>query len=222
MNIPVVGLVSNGGDDTIRFVEAIDHPVDELIVVFDGCEGEHLPSNPMVGKTTPLRVPGKIGPAACWNLVIKARMNSPNWLLAVEGVRLSPGLIGDFSSALDRDPSPGIVHASSGDFSAGCWDLFLIGDDIVGIMGLFDENLLDWEFAGADYLMRTVHRPIKKTVSLGRDYGNAPAPYNEKLSIKNHAYLTKKWGNWSACDPMFNPFGNPDFAVGYFPFIVGV
>ena len=217
MNIPSIGVSCPTGDSIADFVAGIDHPVDEVIVVFDGCKKIELPSNPMVGKTVPVALPGRIGHAACWNLIVKSRMKSPHWILAVEGVDPKGGSLSEFSSIIARDPSPGIVHASSGDFAAGCWDLFMVSDDIIGIMGLFDENLDDWEFVGADYLMRTAHRPIKKITSLGREYLNAPAHYEESTAIRQHDYLTSKWGEWKACSPHFHPFSNEDFAVGYFP-----
>lgn len=217
MSIPVIGVVCSDGASIQDFVDAIDHPVEELIVVFDGCKRVDLPPNANIGSTIPVELPGSIGHAACWNLIVKSRMKKPHWILATEGVRPCGGVLGKFASTIERDPRPGIVHGSEGDFAAGCWDLFLVSEDIVCIMGLFDENLEDWEFAGADYLMRTVHRPVKKTISLGRPYKNAPARYNEPSSIRQHDYLTSKWGEWKACSPHLHPFGNEDFAVGYFP-----
>lgn len=217
MNIPLIGVSCPTGDSIADFVAGIDHPVDEVIVVFDGCKKAELPSNPMVGKTLSVALPGRIGHAACWNLAVKSRMKTPHWILATEGVQPSGGVLAEFASTIEKDPSPGIVHASAGDFAAGCWDLFMVSDDIIGIMGLFDETLDDWEFVGADYLMRTAHRPIKKTISLGVTYPNAPARYDEPSAIRQHDYLTKKWGNWTACSPYLHPFGNECFSVGYFP-----
>jgi len=217
MNIPVVGVACPTGTAAAAFVSEVDHPVDEIIVVFDGCEKIELPSNRFVSRITPVCLPGSIGHAACWNLIIKSRMKSPYWLLAAEGTIPSGGILSEFAAAIERDSRPGIVHASAGDFAAGCWDLFLVSEDIICIMGLFDENLDDWDFAGADYLMRTAHRPVKKTISLGRPYENALAHYDEASAIRQHDYLTSKWGEWKACSPHLHPFGNEDFAVGYFP-----
>ena len=161
-------------------------------------------------------------------------MNSPYWIIVNDDVSFGPNLLKEFSDTEYVNPEVGLIHAKSGDFDLGGWDLFLIKDFIINDFGLFDENLYPAYCEDADYLMRFMYRPINKITSLNGFYyhGHSLEYYDENggaqttkcdpdldKSVKmahesNCKYLDKKWGEgWRQCCPYMNPFNKEDIPI---------
>ena len=120
-----------------------------------------------------------------------------------------------------------MIHGNEGDYGVGSWDVFLIRENIIRQFGLFDENLYPAYCEDADYIMRFIHRPIRKVMSLSKMYyhgfGEKQEYYThgsqtkkndpsiaeklEESNAKNIEYLSKKWGkDWRICAPTSVPF----------------
>lgn len=235
-SIPVIGTaVVNSTYWVTRLLMSIDYPVDNFVVINNNGRGEldvaldnlKQIEHKFVKKVTISHLPANIGCGGAWNLIIKCYMNSPYWVIVNDDVAFGPGFLKEMAETAENDPSIGLIHGHSGDFNVGSWDLFLIRDHIIQQFGLFDENLYPAYCEDADYLMRFMHRPIKKVTSLNKPYyhglGDKDNYYSEGsqtqktepelkekldlVNIQNIEYLTKKWGEgWRICSPTSQAF----------------
>lgn len=235
-SIPVIGTtVVNSSYWTARLIYSIDYPVDEFIIINnngrnqldaeldDICKAKHK----FIKKIRVTHLPANIGVPAAWNLLIKCYLTAPYWIITNDDVAFGPGFLEEMVSIAESDPSIGMIHGGPGDFGLGSWDIFLMRDHIIQQFGLFDENLYPAYTEDADYIMRFMHRPIKKFVNMQSMYyhgfGTKDQYYThasqtqkadpelkaimEKSNLLNIEYLTKKWGpNWRTCAPTAFPF----------------
>lgn len=217
-----------------RLVMSIDYPVEHLCIINNNGRGEITSEldeisrwkHPMVGKISVVHMPANIGVASAWNMMIKCYMKCPYWIIANDDVAFGPGFLKEMNDAAIKDPEVGLIHGHSGDYGVGSWDLFLLRDHIVAKFGLFDENLYPAYNEDADYIMRFVHRPIKKIMSLSSQYYHgfgtkeeyythgsqtkkSSSELREKLdavNLQNIEYLNRKWGaEWRHCNPSTRP-----------------
>jgi len=228
-----------------RLVNSVDYPVAELCIINNNGRGEidaeldalAKKGNPLVDRIRVVHMPSNLGVAGSWNMMIKCYMNCPYWIIMNDDVAFTPGFLDEMNTTALTQPKAGLIHGYSGDFGVGSWDLFLIRDFIIQEFGLFDENLYPAYNEDADYIMRFVHRPIIKVLSLKSDYYHGNGKKNEyyaegsqtsksdpalkqRLDVirqENIDYLTKKWGpGWRLCSPKVFPFDNQP--IDYSPF----
>lgn len=183
-------------------------------------------------------MPANIGCSGAWNLIIKCYMNAPYWFIVNDDVAFNPGILQEMHGIMESDPEMGLINPNPGDYNVGAWDLFVIRDIIIQQFGLFDENTYPAYNEDADYIMRLMHRPIKRVIGTQHNYqhGNAPASeyygsgsqtqvsepeLKEKLDVINNLnieYLTEKWGpDWRVCQPTMQPFNKSDVPLDYTP-----
>jgi hypothetical protein len=237
-SIPVVGTaVVNSNFWVTRLLMSIDYPVDNFVIINNNGRGEldddldnlKKINHKFVKNIKIVHLPANIGVSGAWNLIIKCYMNSPYWVIANDDVSFGPGVLEEMSTKIENDSNLGLIHGNPGAFGVGSWDLFLIRDIIIQHFGLFDENLYPAYCEDADYIMRFIHRPIKKILSLEKPYyhgleisdgeyhyqtqKNDPS-LKEKLddvNAMNIEYLTTKWGTgWRLCSPTVEPFENQE------------
>lgn len=243
MSIPVIGaaVVSNPYWIT-RLLMSIDYPVDNFVIINNNGRGqidEELNNltkitHKFVKNIKVCHLPANIGASGAFNLIIKCYMLAPYWVIVNDDVAFAPGFLREMASAVEEDPDIGIVHGHPGDFNIGSWDVFLIRENIIKEFGLFDENLYPAYCEDADYLMRFIHRPIKRLMNLNSTYyhGNADKSeyykegsqtqksepgLKEKLDYANDLnieYLTEKWGpGWRVCCPENLPFREKEHSI---------
>lgn len=236
--IPVIGVpVVNSTYWVARLLMSVDYPVENFVIVNNNGRGEITDeldnlaklNHNYIDNITVVHMPANIGCAGAWNLVIKCYMNSPYWIIANDDVAFGPGLLKEMAEIVEQDPVVGMVHPYLGDFDLGAWDLFLIRDIIIRDFGLFDENTYPAYCEDADYLMRMVHRPIKKVLGCKNSYLHGPGDQSEyykngsqtkkaehglaekldRVNDLNIDYLTEKWGpEWRTVQPTRDPFGS--------------
>lgn len=244
MSIPLIGTaVVNSSFWVARLLLSIDYPVDEFVIINNNGRGQidselddlKNINHKFVKKITVCHMPRNIGVSGAWNLIIKCYMNCPYWIIVNDDVSFGVGLLKEMYEYA-QDNEIGIVHGNPGDFDVGSWDLFLIKDWVIREYGLFDENLYPAYCEDADYIMRFIHRPIKKILSLNSNYyhglGNKDEYYvhgsqtvKSDLSLKkrldeinqeNFSYMFDKWGEgWRYCNPTKNPYGKDDIPITY-------
>lgn len=235
-NIPMIGTATVRNIHWLkRLVESVDYPVNEFFIVNNNGKGEidsaidaiAATPHPFINKIRVCHMPSNIGVAASWNLMIKAYVKCPYWIITNDDVAFGPGFLREMNEAAIADPVVGLIHGYAGDFNLGSWDLFLIRDHIVQNYGLFDENLYPAYNEDTDYLMRFIHRPVKKILGLKSDYYHGPGKKNEyymhgsqtkksdpvlgekldRVNEMNIEYLIQKWGpHWRMCSPTYYPF----------------
>jgi GT2 family glycosyltransferase len=235
--IPVIGTAVMKNPHWVeRLYNSIDHPVDNFVIFNNNGKGEitqsledlHKIEHKFVNKLTICHLPSNLGVSAAWNLIIKSYVKSPYWIIVNDDVAFTPGLLEEMAQAASPD-DVGMVHAHSGDFNIGSWDLFLIKDWVVQHHGLFDENLTPAYCEDADYIMRLHNVPVKKIMSLSKPYYHGPGLCNEyykhgsqtkksspelnarldQINLINFEYMNQKWGEgWRKVNPYRHPFNN--------------
>ena len=237
MRIPVIGTAVVKNPYWVRrLIMSIDYPVDNFVIINNNGLGEidkelnniALMSHDFIKKIKVCHMPANIGCGGAWNLIIKCYMMSPYWIIVNDDVQFGKGFLNEMITVAESDPDIGMIHGYPGDFGVtGSWDLFLIRDHIVSRFGLFDENLYPAYCEDLDYLMRFMHRPIKRVLSLKSNYyhghgdkteysqeGSQTKKNSEDLFNKmenanqtNFSYMQEKWGDgWSTCEPTNLPF----------------
>lgn len=245
MNIPVIGTaVVNSSFWVARLLMSIDYPVDNFFIVNNNGRGQldqelddlKKINHKFVKKISVTNLPANIGCSGAWNLIIKCFMQSPYWIIANDDVAFGPGFLEEMVSVVNSDPEAGLIHGNPGDFTAGSWDLFLLRDHVVREYGLFDENLYPAYCEDADYLMRFIHRPVKRVLSLNKMYYHGLGEKSEyythgsqtkktepeltekllKCNELNIDYLTQKWGpGWRTCSPSQFPLDGQLVPISY-------
>ena len=245
--IPVIGTaVVNSSYWVSRLIMSIDYPVENFVIINNNGRGElddeldllKSLNKKYIDNIKVCHMPANIGCSGAWNLIIKCYMNSPYWIIVNDDVSFGPGLLKEFYDTISEDPEIGIIHANPGDFNVGSWDLFLIQDFVIQNFGLFDENLYPAYCEDADYIMRFIHRPIKKVTSLSSMYYHGHASKEnyyspsgggqtkkadprleemlDKINEVNFEYMNLKWGpNWRSCSPTLHPFNHDTIPISY-------
>jgi len=243
--IPVIGTaVVNSVHWIHRLIVSVDYPVDNLFIINNNGRGQLTKeldlisqiSHNFIKKIHVTHMPANIGVPAAWNLTVKCFLNSPYWVICNDDVSFGPGFLEEMATTAYQNPDVGLIHGNSGDFHAGSWDLFLIRDHIIQKFGLFDENLYPAYCEDADYVVRFIHQPIKKIMSLEKNYyhgnGDKTQYYEqgrqtqktepelkEKLEFCNKVnieYLTKKWGpGWRTLCPEPLPYQGQPIPISY-------
>jgi hypothetical protein len=244
-SIPVIGTaVVNSVYWVKRLIDSVDFPVKTFVIINNNGRGELNEEldklckveHEFIDKLVVCHMPSNVGVAGAWNLIIKCYMNSPFWIIVNDDVAFEKGFLKEMFMTAQEDPEIGLIHGFEGDFESGSWDLFLIRDIIIQEFGLFDENLYPAYNEDTDYLMRTLHRPIKKVLNLSKNYyhgeGNKDEYYkhgsqtrktdpslNDKLNFANEEnieYLNEKWGKaWRNTVPYEHPFNNKNIPISY-------
>lgn len=232
-SIPVIGTaVVNGVSWIQRQIASIDFAVDQYIVINNG-RPDISPAlyaamsvdNPLVRSKSVIDLPGNIGCAGAWNLMIKTTMDRPYWIICNHDVAFVPGLLEAMHTSMQQ-PDVGLVHGSPGNIGWGSWDLFAIRDRVVQSHGLFDENFYPAYAEDLDYIMRLIKDPVRQVMldfpylhGLGTnsDYGkqgsqtwreepHLKAAIDHGRYINETEYMTNKWGaSWRWLDPSALP-----------------
>lgn len=243
MTIPVIGVpVVTNPFWVTRLLMSIDYPVDNFVIINNNGKGEIDEELNRLTKITHkfvksikvVHLPSNFGVSGAWNLIIKSYMMAPYWIISNDDVAFGPGFLKEMRDAAENDSEVGMVHGHSGDFNVGSWDLFLIKDFVIRKYGLFDENLYPAYCEDADYIMRFIHEPVKRIMSLDKMYyhgmGDKTQYYEHgsqtkkslpelenKLTLSNETnfeYLNQKWGTgWRNCSPSKKPFN--DYPISY-------
>ena len=224
-SIPVLGTaIVNGADWLIPQILSIDFRVERYIVVNNSGNASTAQAirdalntpNDLIPNRHVIDLPGNIGCAGAWNLVIKSTMMSPYWMICNHDVAFCPRLLERLHDHMIKDHI-GVVHGSSGDFAVGTWDLFAISADVITSHGLFDENFYPAYVEDLDYQMRLMNQPVDR-IMLDMPYSHGkgtPQQYGETGSqtiktdpalaqlvnqarwINENRYMVDKWGaNW--------------------------
>lgn len=137
--------VLNRYDLLQRMLDSVYVAVEHLLIIDNGT-GADLTFNKNFSKVTVLDMPANLGVAGSWNLGIKSFPYAQRWFIASNDVVFEPGSIEALSQAR-RDEI-----TLSGD--APHWQAFVLGDEAVGDIGLFDESLFPAYFEDNDYTRR--------------------------------------------------------------------
>ena len=137
--------VLNRYDLLQRMLDSVDVSVEHLLVIDNG-SGSDLTFHERFKKVTVLDMPANFGVSGSWNLGIKSFPYAHRWFIASNDVVFEPGALEQLSQAR-RDEI-----TLTGD--APHWQAFVLGDEAVNDIGLFDEFLFPAYFEDNDYARR--------------------------------------------------------------------
>lgn len=194
----------NQTDRLCRLIESFDRPVGDVVIIDNGVRWPRgarldIPRVRACRSQTVLEIPNNLGVAASWNLGIKVLPHADRWLIVNDDAWLHEGSLQVLDSESDR------TSVTFADVNPS-WSCFVLGDDVVRKVGLFDERLYPAYFEDTDYArrcdlagvpVRTVYAPVShdnsSTLASGVGRGDT---YMDNLSL-HHAKATtddRSWG----------------------------
>lgn len=246
-SIPVIGVpIVNGVHWVKRLILSIDYPVDNLFIINNNGRGEineeldklkNESLNTYIKNIHVTHLPSNLGAPAAWNLIIKSYLMEPYWIISNHDIAFSPGLLEEIAN-IAQDKELSMIHPRKGEFNTGTFDLFVMTEMGVNIIGLFDENLYPAYGEDSDFIMRVknidpkVCRGLNNTYLHGDEIADCDnykengqqtskdePKIKEKLmevNLENFIYLNEKWGeNWREVNPYKFPFNNIEFPNSY-------
>jgi GT2 family glycosyltransferase len=149
--IPVLIVPTLNGHDRLQdMLESIDYPIDQVIVVDNGGTEHQWVKPDWVDTLDVIRVPSNLGVAGSWNLGIKSSPFAPYWLIVNDDVTFAPGSLARFAYEGEW------VGAISLCADLSPWCAFTLGQDVVTVVGLFDEAYYPAYFEDTDYARRAM------------------------------------------------------------------
>ena len=217
--IPVIGATFISNPYWLRrLIASVDYPIEEFLIINNDGTGRYnqeldeiaRQSHMYIDKFKVCNLPGNIGVAAAWNLIIKSKLMSEYWIIVNDDVMFTPGLLKRFAEQVKR-PELDFICAKRGPVFPFNFELFLVRDSAINKYGLFDENLYPAYCEDMDYIMQFLSNPGTYVVDLEVEYlhghsteysegGSQSSKHNPILKqlvfdahMKNQEYLDKKW-----------------------------
>jgi len=183
----------NRGDLLQSMLDSVDYPVQHLLIVDNGmqCREWFIPN--MVRNVHLLELPSNLGVAGSWNIGVKLFPHADRWMFVSDDVVFEPGGL----EHLFDDSSAGHVVLSS---AWPHWETFVVGENVVRHIGLFDEGIYPANFEDDDYLRRCAYFGIDVQyssfahghVQQGTVFSPEFKGMNDKTYPVNEAYLGDK------------------------------
>lgn len=199
--------VLNRYDLLQRMLDSVDVPVEHLLVIDNGASVMAQPLELKLGdnfaKVTHLRMPANLGVAGSWNLGIKSFPYADRWFIVSNDVVFESGALEKLAQAR-RDEITLVGKPPH-------WQAFVLGDEAVNDIGLFDESLFPAYFEDNDYKRRAGFVGVNiRLVDIDLKHDNSStikAGYQDKNEItyfRNQKHYQSKIdsedyspGNWS-------------------------
>ena len=170
--------VLNRFDLLKRMIESIDVEATVYVINNSGVEQDFEYDNPLVDVHW-LELPSNLGVASSWNLGIKMLPFESRWFISSADCWFRPG---------DLD----LLQTAKRDALTLCdkfpyYQTFVVGDEIVNSVGLFDEALHPIYFEDNDYERRIAHaglRVDRLALQLGHD-NSSTINSDARLSLRN-------------------------------------
>ena len=178
--IPVMVLPTLTRHDLARqMIASIDYPVENLLVINNGKDDFDCELNAFVANMRVLDMPNNFGCAGSWNLGIKSFPFAPWWMIVSDDVTFHAGALEIFAEACGPDV---ITISDEWPF----YQFFGVGEAVVNVVGLFDENLYPANFEDDDYQRRAEFHGIKfNTVSVPHDHVKQATVHAPEYALHN-------------------------------------
>lgn len=176
--IPVLIVpVLNNPAKLYGMLRSIDTKIDRILVIDNGDVLNHVTAKDSArGNRVDIITPGaNLGVAGSWNLGIKCNPFAPHWLIANSDITWPMDSLERFGAAARRDA----LVLSGG---APPWCAFMLGDQVVSSVGLFDEGIHPAYFEDNDYERRATHAGFPIV------YSGIPVAHDNSSTIKQKEY----------------------------------
>ena len=145
--------VLNRYDLLQRMLSSIDYPIRHLFIIDNGEGPEEVLQIPdWVREVTYTPVPSNLGVAASWNLGIKSFPNHNRWFFASNDIYFEKGALEILGSARTDELTLCEVPPY--------FQTFVIGEDVIEKIGLFDEIYYPAYWEDTDFIRRVEHAGI--------------------------------------------------------------
>jgi len=191
--------VLNRYDLLQRMLSSIDYPINHVVIIDNGSAyRDHTPHLTMpenIVQVTYLPMPSNLGVAESWNLGIKLLPHDRRWFIVSNDVWFDPGTIEKFEN------TPDDVFGKAA--NAPSWHTFIIPDNIVHTVGLFDSNLYPAYFEDNDYERRMAHHGFTPQPIAHVNHENSSTiksdpelnRHNNETFQRNRKYYDQKMAN---------------------------
>lgn len=140
-----------------RMLDSIDYAVGHLLIIDNGAayveQDQELHVPPIVQQTTYLPMPSNLGVPGSWNLGIKLFPLADRWFFASNDMWFEKGQLRKLAKLAKKDQVTLCAEFPN-------WQAFVIGEDVVEKVGLFDEMLYPAYFEDKDYERRCKQKGI--------------------------------------------------------------
>ena len=174
--------VLNRYDLLQRMLSTIDYPIRHLFIIDNGDgPSEVLQIPDWVREITYSPMPSNLGVAASWNLGIKSLPHSNRWFFSSSDMYYEKGALEKLSSALTTELTLSDIPPY--------FQTFVIGEEVIEKVGLFDEIFYPAYFEDNDFLRRLDEAgvPVNKiSIPIGHDNSSTirSDPKLQKLNDK--------------------------------------
>ena len=176
-----------------ELLASIDYPVKDLVIINNSGKKNWNPTKPdLVENLWHLEVPYGLGLQGAWNLVIKATPYAARWLLVNDDCRFEPGAL----EIIDREAKSDTLAFTD---CAPVWSAFVLGEEVVRKVGLFDEAFYPLYYCDNDYERRADHAEVRKiNIPAKVHHLNSATKYhnnevrNDFTFNRNHALYREK------------------------------
>ena len=161
MIVPVL----NRPDLLDRLLASLHYEIGDLLVIDNGDVVKALPDLPSVHHSHLIKSPTNLGVGASWNLGIKMLPFAPWWMVVNSDAYFPRTTLNRLMVAARRDAL--VLSAASPP-----WACFMLGDQVVSKVGLFDEGLYPAYFEDDDYMRRCTYHGfpvVQSSVAIGHD-----------------------------------------------------
>lgn len=179
-----------------ELLDSIDHPIKHLVIVDNSGTQEWEPRvNHFVETAWFIRVPYGLGLQGAWNLIIKSTPYASRWLLVNDDCKFEPGALAKIDAEANTD-------AITFTDCSPVWSAFVLGEEVVQKVGLFDESFYPLYYCDNDYERRADNLGIpKRHISAKVHHVNSASKYdgntqrNDYTFSRNGARLSDKVAN---------------------------
>jgi GT2 family glycosyltransferase len=185
--------VLNRPDLLDRLLASIHYEVADLLVIDNGNVVKSLPHIPGVHRSHLIKSPTNLGVPASWNLGIKMLPFATYWMVVNSDAYFPRTSMNRLAAAYRYD-----ALVLSG--ASPPWACFMVGQQVVSKVGLFDEGIYPAYFEDNDYERRCTYAGfpvVHSGIAIGHDNSSTigEAKYREangRTFGPNHDYYTDK------------------------------
>jgi GT2 family glycosyltransferase len=191
--------VLNRYDLLQRMLDSVDVQVEHLLVIDNGT-GSDLFFSDKFQNVTVLDMPANLGVSGSWNLGIKSFPYAQRWFIISNDVQFNSGALEQLAQAR-RDEITLTARFPH-------WQAFVLGDEAVSDIGLFDESLFPAYFEDNDYTRRAEFVGVNiRRVEIDVSHENS--------STIKAGYQDKNAKTYAANDRYFqSKIANNDYSAG--------
>jgi GT2 family glycosyltransferase len=188
--------VLNRPDLLDRLLASIHYEVGDLLVIDNGNVVKSLPHIPGVHRSHLIKSPTNLGVPASWNLGIKMLPFATYWMVVNSDAYFPRTSMNRLAAAYRYD-----ALVLSG--AAPEWACFMVGQQVVSKVGLFDEGIYPAYFEDNDYERRCTYHGfpvVRSGIAIGHDNSSTInsdpkcLAGNSKSFPVNRAYYEAKTG----------------------------